>query len=140
MSLKISKVDVWAGEISDVPGGLAKVLQIIGAAGADLECVIARRNPASPGQGSVFVTPIKGSKVTAAAKAAGLSAAAHIVTLRIEGTDKPGLGGKITAAIAEAGVNVRGISMAVIGRNFVAYLGMDNPADANKAAKALRSL
>lgn len=140
MPLKISKVEVWVGDIVDVPGGLAKVLRPVAAAGANLECVIARRKPEHAGKGSVFVTPIKGAKATAAAKAAGLSAATGIATLRVEGADKPGLGGKITAAIAEAGVNVRGVSMAVIGRNFVAYIGLDSPADANKAARALRSL
>jgi hypothetical protein len=139
MALKISKVEVWAGDIDDVPGGLANVLQAIGAAGANVECVIARRKPDDPGKGTVFVTPIKGSKIIRAAREAGLSAASQIATLRIEGTDKPGLGGKILGAIAEAGVNVRGVSTAVVGRSFVSFIGLDNAADAAKAAKALKT-
>ena len=45
MSLTITKVDVWAAEIDDTPGGLAKLLGALAGAGADLECVIARRDP-----------------------------------------------------------------------------------------------
>ena len=40
MSLTITKVDVWAAEITDTPGGLAKLLGALAGAGADLECVV----------------------------------------------------------------------------------------------------
>jgi predicted amino acid-binding ACT domain protein len=66
--------------------------------------------------------------------------AASMGTLRVEGTDRPGLGSKITRAIADAGVNVRGVSAAVIGNKFVAYIGLDSDADATTAAKALKSV
>jgi hypothetical protein len=42
------------------------------------------------------------------------------------------------AAIAGAGVNVRGISALTIGNKAVAYIGLDSKADADKAVKALR--
>ena len=43
MAVKATKVQVWAGDIPDQPGGLDAVLSQLAAAGADLECVIARR-------------------------------------------------------------------------------------------------
>src|SRR5207249_8682740 len=101
---------------------LDKVLGAVAEKGASLECVIARRNPDKPGTGTVFVAPVKGKKIQDAARAAGLSPAANIATLRIEGADKPGLGHQITKAIADAGVNLRGLSAAVVGNKFVAYL------------------
>jgi hypothetical protein len=140
MPVKVTKVEVWAGEMVDQPGGLARVLGAVGAAGADLECVIARRQPDKPGSGVVFVTPIKGRKAQDAAKAAGLMKAGNIATLRVDGADKPGLGGRITQAIADAGVNMRGVSAAVVGNKFVAYIGFDSADDANKAARALRGV
>jgi predicted amino acid-binding ACT domain protein len=60
--------------------------------------------------------------------------------LKVEGDDAPGLGARIAAAIADAGINLRGVSAATMGRKFVAYLGFDNAADATKAARALKKL
>jgi hypothetical protein len=140
MPLNVTKVEIWAGELADQPGALARVLGAVGAAGADLECVIARRQSDKPGNGAMFVTPIKGRKVQAAARSAGLMPASNIATLRVEGSDKPGLGGRITGAVAEAGINLRGVSAAVVGNKFVAYLGFDSAADAAKAVRALRKV
>jgi len=140
MSLTITKVDVWAAEIDDTPGGLAKLLGALAGAGADLECVIARRDPTKPGKSVAFLTPVKGANVRKAAKAAGLAPAEKLTTLKIEGDDASGLGSRITSTVAEAGVNLRGVSGAVIGRKFVAYLGFDADADAGKAARALKAL
>ena len=43
MSLKVTKMDVWSGEIQDQPGGLSGVLRQLAEANADLEMVVARR-------------------------------------------------------------------------------------------------
>jgi hypothetical protein len=140
MNLTVTKVDVWAAQIEDKPGGLAKLLGAVGGAGADLECVIARRDPSKAGKGVVFLTPVKGANVRKAAKAEGLAPAEKLATLKAEGDDAPGLGSRITSAIADSGVNLRGVSGAVLGRKFVVYLGFDGNADAAKAARALKTL
>ena len=140
MALNVTQVDVWAGEIQDQPGGVARVLRAIAIAGGSLECVIARREQARPGTGVVFVTPVKGAKVQDAARGVGLMPAENVVTLRIEGPDTAGVGAGITEALAGAGINIRGVSTAVIGRTFVTYIGLDNPADADAATKALRQV
>ena len=140
MSLTITKVDVWAAEIGDTPGGLAKLLGALAGAGADLECVIARRDPTKPGKGVAFLTPVKGANVRKAAKTEGLAPAAKLATLKIEGDDVSGIGSRITSTVAEAGVSLRGVSAAVIGRKFVAYLGFDGDSEAGKAARALKGL
>jgi hypothetical protein len=139
MSLKVSKVDVWAAEIEDRPGGLADKLGPLGEAGASLECVIARRDPSKPGKGVVFVSPVKGARVQKAAKSAGLSATKDLATLRVEGSDAPGLGHRLTSALAAAGINLRGLSAASSGKNFVAYFGFDSADTATKAARVLKS-
>jgi hypothetical protein len=140
MSLTISKVDVWAAEIDDTPGGLAKLLGALAGAGADLECVVARRDPTKQGKGVAFLTPVKGANARKAAKGEGLAPAEKLATLKVEGDDTPGLGARITSTLGEAGVNLRGVSGAVIGRKFVAYLGFDGAEDATKAARALKAL
>ena len=140
MAIKVSKIHVWAAEIHDQAGGLAGVLGPLGEAGANLECVIARRNAARPGAGSVFVTPLKGKKVIAAATAAGFRETERIVTLKVEGPNVGGLGAKITAAIGAAGVSLRGCSAAVIGNKFVCYIGFDGDDDAKRAAAAIKNM
>jgi hypothetical protein len=46
----------------------------------------------------------------------------------------------MSTAIADAGINLRGVSAAVIGKKFVAYFGFDSAADATKATRALKTL
>ncbi len=140
MSFKVTKVDIWTSKIEDKPGGLAKVLGALGNAGGSLDCVIARRDAAKSGTGVVFLTPAKGAAVRKAAQSIGVAPAKNIATLKVQGDDAPGLGGRIATAIAEAGVNLRGVSAAVIGRKFAAYFGFDSAEDATKAARALKAL
>jgi predicted amino acid-binding ACT domain protein len=140
MALKVQKVDVWAGALQDQPGGLARALSGVANAGGSVDCVIARRDPSRPGMGELFITPVRGAKVQSAARDAGMSPADNLVTLRIEGSDTPGLGARMTEALAAAGINLRGVTTAVIGRNFVTYVGLDNPADADRAMTTLRSV
>jgi len=140
MKLTVTKVDVWAAHIEDKPGSLAKLLGALAGAGANLECVIVRRDPPKIGKGVAFLTPVQGANVRKAAKAEGLVPAEKLATLKVEGNDAPGLGFRITSAIADAGVNLRGASSTVVGRKFVVYLGFDGNTDAAKAARALKAL
>ncbi len=138
MAYAINKVDVWAGEIADRPGGLAGTLEGLQGAGVNLEFLVARRAPDKPGTGVVFVTPIKGAKQKSAAGAAGLQTTDALHSVRVEGPDRPGLGSKMTRALAEAGINLRGISAAAMGRRAITYFAFDSAADANNAIRVLR--
>ncbi|MER3500799.1 MAG: amino acid-binding protein [Candidatus Fervidibacterota bacterium] len=140
MPMKVEKVALWCGEIEDKPGALAKVLEPLAAAGVDLQVVLAERNPAKPGSGTVYLAPIKGRKATDAAKSVGLSEATTPTLLRVEGTNKPGLGHLMTSALAEAGINLSFAAAAVLGNKFVAFFGFDSDADARKASRILSAL
>ena len=137
MALKVSKADVWAVTIDDRPGGAAQKLEALSKAGANLEMVLARRTEL-PGQGVMFVTPLKGKKAVAAAQAAGMGQPGSIHSVRIEGGDKPGLGSKIARALGDAGVSFRGMSAAAIGKKFVSYLACDSAEDQARAIAALK--
>ena len=140
MALKVTKVEVWAGEIQDQPGGLADVLRPVAAAGANFEFMIARRQADKPGTGVVFVTPVRGVRVRVAARAAGLSLATNIATLKIEGHDHPGLIQKVSQAIADAGLTMRGLSASAIGKKFVCFIGFDTAEAANIAVNLIKRL
>lgn len=140
MKLKVKRVDVWASSIQDRPGGLAEKLETLNAAKANLEFMIARRAPEKPGEGVVFLAPIKGKKQKQAAETAGFLKTETMHPLRVEGPDKAGIIAKMSRALAEAGVNLRGVSAAAIGKKFVAYFAVDSEEDAEKAIKILKKL
>lgn len=140
MAIKASRSDVWMAVVDDRPGGAAEKLEALARAGADLEVVFARRAPEHPGQGVLFAGPIKGAKVVRAAQEAGFRKSDTIHGVRVEGSDKPGLGGRIARALADGGISFRGMQASVIGRNFISFIALDSADDAANALKRLRKL
>ncbi len=138
MAYTIKKVDVWAGEIADRPGGLGEKLSALGNAGANLEFLVSRRAPDKPGTGVVFVTPVRGAKQKKAAQEAGLNTTDSLHSVRVEGPDRAGLGMKMTSALADANINLRGVSAAALGRRAITYFAFDNASDADAAIRALK--
>jgi hypothetical protein len=139
MALTVTRTDVWAASIVDEAGGLAAKLVALADAGAQLEFVVARRAPDQPGTGVAFVAPLKGAAQLKAAKKVGFQKTPTLHSVRIEGPDKPGLGAQLTQALAQVGINLRGLSAAAIGKRCVVYLAVDTAADATKAARVLKS-
>jgi hypothetical protein len=140
MKLNVNRTDTWAAAIDDRPGGLADKLAALAAAGVNLEFIIARRAPEQRGSGVVFVTPLKGAKQIKAAEAAGFQKTGSLHSLRVEGADKPGMGAKLTKVLAEAGINLRGLSAAALGKRYITHLALDTAQEAAKAAGLLKKL
>ncbi len=140
MKLKITRSEMWKATIDDRPGGAAAVLDPVAQAGANLEFAFARRAAEMPGKGLLFVLPVKGKKVVAAAQAAGLGVAADMHMLRIEGGDKPGTTAAIARALADAGINFRAFSATAVGRSFKGFLALDSAEDVARATAVLKKL
>jgi len=138
METIVERVDVWAAGIKDAPGGLAKILTGLRDAGADLDFIIARRGTDKPGTGVVFVTPLRGDAEVSAAATLGFNVTSSLQSLRIEGDNKPGAAAKLTEKLAAAGINLHGLSAAVIGPRFIMYISLDTSEDAAKAANLLQ--
>jgi hypothetical protein len=138
MAISVQRVDVWAASIVDKAGGLAAVLSGLRDVGADLDFIVARRAPEKRGSGVVFVAPLRGDRVVAAATNLGFDLANSLHSLRVEGPNKAGGGAELTGKLAEAGINLRGLSAATTGDKFIMYLAFDTEADADKAAGILR--
>lgn len=138
--MKTQRVATWVASLTDKPGGLAAKLNTLTAGGVNLEFIIARRAPDRPGTGVVFITPVRGAKQMRAANAAGFHPTNKLHTVRIEGTDRPGLGARLTQALAGQGLNLRGLSAAALGKKFVCHIAVDSETDAAKAVRILRGL
>jgi len=139
MAVKASKAEVWVATIEDRAGGAADKLDALAKGGANLEMLLARRTE-TPGQGVMFVTPIKGAKAVKAAQDAGFGKPENIHSVRVEGGDKPGLGAKIARTLGDAGINFRGVSAVAIGSKFISYIACDSADDAARAIAALKKL
>ena len=139
MDLLVERVDVWAATIADRAGGLAEVLATLRDAGADLHSIIARRAPEQPGAGVVFVTPLRGDREIAAAAQIGFNVTHSLHSVRVIGPDRPGVAAELAQKLADGGINLRGFSASVLGRQFVAYVAVDSLDDANKTVRILEA-
>ena len=138
--MKSERVDTWATSIPDRPGALAAKLKQLSAGDVNIEFIVARRSTEESGKTVVFITPIKGPKQIGVAGAAGFTKTDSLHTLRVEGADKPGEGVRILTALANGGLNLRGLAAAAIGKQFVCHIALDTEADAVKAARIVSEL
>jgi hypothetical protein len=136
MPYSIRNVDVWAADVYNRPGMLARMLEGLAQAGAQLEFMVARRR--SENTARVFVSPIKGKKQKQAAADLGFAPALGMHAVRVQGADRPGLGAEISRAVAAAGINIRGAAAASIGKMCVMNLAFASAEDAKKATGAIR--
>ena len=140
MKLKADRFDIWTTSIKDKPGGLVKKIEPLAKAGVNLKFLIARRSAKRPGTGIAFASPIKGAKQARAAKKAGFKKSKSMSGLKVVCDNRKGVALKMTGAISEAGINLRGLSGATLGKQAVLYLAFDSVKDANKAARCLKKI
>ena len=137
MAVTVKKVAIWRTEVDDRPGMLARVLEPLAEAGADLEVLMGYRYPGEGSRAAIEVYPVSGKKLTSAAQSAGLSPVS-IPTLLVEGDDRPGLGQRISAALGDAGINISYVVAQVVGRKFSAVYGFPAGTDAARASALIK--
>src|SRR5215470_1364126 len=137
MLITVKSISLWRKEVVNQVGVLARTLEPMSKAGANLRVLMGYRYPGDATKAAVELFPVAGKKVAAAATEAGLAASA-IPTLLVEGDDKPGLGQTIAEAISGAQVNMTFFVAQTIGRKFSAVLGFETEADAKTAAPLIK--
>lgn len=135
--LTVTRVDVWSAVVEDRPGGLKQKLEGLAMAGADLDFVLSRRRHEEPGTAMVFLTPLRSDKEIEAARKLGFKRSEGLHSLRVQGPDEPGIVYRLSCAMAQEGINLRGLSAARLGKEFVLFLALDTPEDAEKALRRL---
>ncbi|MDS4031697.1 MAG: amino acid-binding protein [Candidatus Contendobacter sp.] len=138
MDLITERVDVWAARIEDKPGSLANTLTGLREAGANLNFILARREPDQPGKSVVYVTPLAGDAELEAAATLGFNLTARVHSVRVEGLNQSGIAAELASRLAAADLNLRGFSAAVLGARFILYIGLDSAEDAAKALTILQ--
>ncbi len=140
MSFKWDRVHVWSCEITDQPGSVASKLAHLAHAEANLEYIFTKRLPNKPGFGVLYVAPLTGPAQMRAAKAADMHEVDSPVVRRIEGDNTTGFGHHVTQQWAVAGINLQGLTMAVLNDKFVGYAAFDTVHDANRAAQIVADM
>ncbi len=138
MATTIRKVQLWKCEVENRPGALDSILAPLAEAGADLSIVFGWVNPGDPSRATIEVAPIKGKKVTEAAKSVGL-APDDVPVLVVEGLNRPGLGHRLAEAIAAKGINMSFVVAQVVGRNYAAVFGFQSADDVTKANRIIKN-
>lgn len=137
MSYEINRVDVFVGDIKNQPGALAETLEGVLRSEANLDFAIVRQDAERPGHGVLFVAPLVGERQAKAAEEVGLRKANSMHALRLVGPDRPGLGAGIARTLADAGLNITGLSAAAIGDKSVFYVRFASSDDVVAAAQVL---
>ena len=137
MALTVTRINLWRADVEDQPGVLARTLDPLAQAGADLRLVMGYHFPHAPGRSAIEVHPVSGKRATAAAQQAGL-APSNIACLLVEGDNRPGLGNAIARGLADAGINIAFLMAAVVGRKFTAAFGFADDATAKAATPVIK--
>jgi hypothetical protein len=136
MAVTIKKIALWRGRIENTPGALARVLEPLTAAKADLQVLMGYHEPGQS-QSVVELYPVTGARASAAAQRSGLAAAAQ-PSLLVSGDNRAGVGHRMARALGEAGINISFLVAQATGRKFSMVFGFDNDADAASAAKLIK--
>ncbi len=138
MSVTVKRIALWRTEVENQPGMLARALEPLATAGADLRLVMGYRFPETTTRAAVEVYPVAGKRATAAAIEAGLRPF-DLACLLVEGDNRAGLGAAMARGLADAGVNIIFCVAQVVGRRFSSVLGFADEATATTATKVVKA-
>jgi hypothetical protein len=138
MAVTVKRINLWRADVENQPGVLARTLEPLAHAGADLRLVMGYRFPQTPDRSAIELYPVSGKRTTAAAQEAGLAEASDIPCLLVEGDNRPGLGAAIARGLADAGLNIAFLMAQVVGRKFAAAVGFADEAAAATAARVIK--
>ena len=137
MPVTVKSISLWRKEVENQVGALARTLEPVTKAGANLQVLMGYRYPGEGTKAAIELYPVASKKAIAAASEAGLSASS-ISTLLVEGDDRPGLGLALAHALTDAGINMTFFVAQAVGRRFSAVLGFESEADAKKATPLIK--
>lgn len=140
MDFEVARVDIWAGQLEDRPGALAsKLANIIMIAAANLEFIVARPARDRPGRGVLYLAPLSGPEQTRAAEESGLHRADSMYVVRLSGPDRSGLAAGIAGTLAQADLNIVGVSAAAVDGRVLMYLRFATEQEAVAAVDVLKA-
>jgi hypothetical protein len=139
MAVTVKRITLWRSDAENQPGALARTLEPLAQAGADLRLVMGYRLPHAPERAVIELYPVSGKRAAAAAAQAGLVATGDVPCLLVEGDNRPGLGAALARGLADAGINIAFLVAQVVGRRFIASVAFADEATAVAAARVIKA-
>ncbi|MBI4263177.1 MAG: hypothetical protein HY657_02275 [Acidobacteria bacterium] len=136
MAVRVKPITLWRAEVDNQPGALARTLEPLAAARANLQVVMGYRLPGDRGRAAIEVAPVAG-RAAAAAQSAGLQAAT-LAALLVEGDNRPGLGHAMAKALGDAGINIDFLLGQVSGARHTTVIGFDTREEADRAVPLIK--
>jgi predicted amino acid-binding ACT domain protein len=138
MLINVSRLDVWSAIVPDQPGAIAKKLESLAKAGANLDLILSWRNMGSPNQSDLVIGPLTTEAQSQAAVGAGFRHNSEVAVIVVEGPNEPGMGFRVTRSLAEEGLNLKGIAVSTLGNRVCMHIALDSSKDAERAAQVLQ--
>jgi hypothetical protein len=135
MAISVRKTSLWRREVDNKPGMLARTLQPLADAGADLEIVMSY---SMGNKAAIEVAPISGKRATATAENAGL-AESRVPAVVVTGDNRAGIGHAFARALGDAGINIDFLVAHVVGSRFSSVFGFESEADADRAIPLIKN-
>ena len=66
MAVTVKRITLWRADVDNHPGALARTLEPLAQAGADLRLVMGYRLPQTPERAAIELYPVSGKRATAA--------------------------------------------------------------------------
>src|SRR5436305_14146762 len=139
MAMTVKRITLWRADADNRPGVLARTLEPLAQAGADLRLVMGYRLPHTPERAAIELYPVSGKRATAAAAQAGLAESRGIPCLLVEGDHRPGLGAAMARGLAAARLHIAFLVAQVVGRRFTATFGFADEATAATAMRLIKA-
>ncbi len=136
MAVTVRRATLWSTHTGNTPGALARTLSPIAESGVNLDLVMGYAHEDKTAA-TIEVFPVEGSKDQRAARRSGFNKSL-IPCVWVTGENKPGLGRRIAAALADVGINLNFFIAQVVRKEYVGMFGFEAESEADLAVKIIR--
>lgn len=136
MPVTVKRATLWTIDTPNTPGTLAATLQPLAEGKVNLDLVMGYSHPDKSGA-TIEVYPVTTPPAQRTARATGFRRS-EFPCVSVTGHNRVGLGRRIAAALAEAGININFFLAQVVDKRYAAMFSFEAESEADLAVKIIR--